>query len=374
MKKVVLYFGPKRAFLKMLPRKTPRVSLTDLALRSDARQREHLFKIQGRKPSEPEQTMLKEAVPCVVAFSDEYAAISESAISGFLAFLSQFDVEMLYLQNPPYYLVEQLGKLNQTVKLARYQYRSVDAALLRRLDREYDQSIVGQQEVKRRLLTALYPLCRPERTKPVVLLFYGPTGVGKTETAKLLADLMGQRLFRKQFSMFHSGDFASYLFGGKHSQNCLAKELLERESNVLLFDEFDKPNPVFHSAFYQLFDEGIYHDKNYQVELERSVILCTSNYESAEEAQRLLGAPLFSRFDAVIRFDELSEQANRAILENEYAAQTAPLSMEERALLDRAGILPRLLEQARDLCNARQTKRAVQDAIARALVDELLKD
>ena len=83
--------------------------------------------------------------------------------------------------------------------------------------------------------------------------------------------------------MFNSEEFTSYLFGGKHSQNCLAKELLERESNIILFDEFDKTHPVFHSAFYQLFDEGIYEDKNYYVTLEKSVIICTSNYSSLDD-------------------------------------------------------------------------------------------
>ena len=374
MKNILVYFGPKRTFLTLLPPETPWTSLTDLALRSDARQREHVFKIQGRRQNEAENTeMLKTPVPCVVAFSDEYAAISEHAIQGFLAFLSQFDIEELYLQNPPVYLVEQLSKLGKEVRAAHYQYGTVDARLLGRFNTEYDRRIIGQQAAKKQLMTALFPLTREARTKPVVLLFYGPAGVGKTETAKLLGEMMGQKLFRKQFSMFHSNDFANYLFGGRHSQISLAKELMERESNILLFDEFDKPNPIFHSAFYQLFDEGIYHDKNYYAEVSRAIIICTSNYESADEAQMKLGPPLFSRFDAVIPFDMLSDEANRIIITNEYAALLASYTPHEQEIINRLPVMGDLLLQAKELCNARQVKRAVQDAFSRALLADLLE-
>ena len=91
----------------------------------------------------------------------------------------------------------------------------------------------------------------------MVLMFYGPSGVGKTETAKFISKALGEKIFRKQFSMFHSEEFSDYLFGENHSRPCFAKDLLERESNVILLDEFDKPAPVFHSVFYQLFDEGV---------------------------------------------------------------------------------------------------------------------
>ena len=43
-------------------------------------------------------------------------------------------------------------------------------------------------------------------------------------------------------------------------QKSFAKDLLARDSNVILLDEFDKANSIFHSAFYQLFDEGIFED------------------------------------------------------------------------------------------------------------------
>jgi hypothetical protein len=370
LRRIVLYFGPRRAFVKLLP-EAAWTSLTSLALRSDARQREHVFRIQGRRPGEPTEEIPKIPVANVVAFSDEYAAISENAIQGFLAFVSQFEIDTLYLQNPPSYLADRFVKLDIELEVEKYRYESIDEAILRRLDAEYEQRIFGQPEVLETLLTALFPLARGNRAKPVTMLFYGPTGSGKTETAKLIGDLVGQPIFRKQLSMFHSSEFANYLFGGRHSQICLAKELMERESNVLLFDEFDKPNPVFHSAFYQLFDEGFYCDRNYHAEVRSATIICTTNYESADDAAHHLGLPLFSRFDSIVRFSKLSAEANRAIVRREYGEQIAVLSLQEQEDVQNANILGTLLDNASTLCSARHVKRSVRNAVSSCLLARL---
>jgi hypothetical protein len=68
----------------------------------------------------------------------------------------------------------------------------------------------------------------------MVLCSTAPPAVGKTETAKLLDDLLGERLFRRQFSMFHSDDFASYLFGGRHSQKLFVEGAARAGSNIIL--------------------------------------------------------------------------------------------------------------------------------------------
>lgn len=143
------------------------------------------------------------------------------------------------------------------------------------------------------LFSALYSVAKSRYNKPYVILLYGSTGIGKTKSAKFIANTLGETLFRKQFSMLRSDEFSSFFLGGKHNQNSLAKELLERESNIILFDKFDKPHPVFHSAFYQLFDEGIYVDRNFTVKMKDSVIICTSNYMSEKEIRSALGEPIF---------------------------------------------------------------------------------
>lgn len=77
--------------------------------------------------------------------------------------------------------------------------------------------------------------------------------------------------------MYQNNESANYLFGGKYNEKSFAKDLIGRDSNVILLDEFDKAYSVFHSAFYQLFDEGIYEDQNYKVDVRHALIICTSN-------------------------------------------------------------------------------------------------
>lgn len=371
MKQVTIYYGPKAAFRQILPQEVRHTTLIELAIKSDAKMREHSFKIQAKSDASHDEK--KDHIQCLVAYSDEYAAISENAINSFIGFVSQFDLDRVFLQNPPLYIVEQFVKLKQDVTVKKYIYNPIGNRVMRAINEHYEEKIIGQPDVKDQLLTALFPLCRSwKQQKPVVILFYGPTGVGKTETAKMMSDLLGETLFRKQLSMFHSDDFSSYLFGGRHSQNCLAKELLERESNIILFDEFDKPNPVFHSAFYQLFDEGVFEDKNYYVEVYNSIIICTSNYLDAEDARKHLGDPIFSRFDAVIRYDALDDAAVKAIMKLELARQVEDLDPDERDAIANSDIVATIEGQMKDARNARQIKRVVRDAISNILLDRVL--
>ena len=81
----------------------------------------------------------------------------------------------------------------------------------------------------------------------VVLLFYGNSGIGKTETAQFLTEKIGGQILRKQFSM----NLQIIYLAESITKKSFAKDLIGRDSNVILLDEFDKPYSVFHSAFYQ---------------------------------------------------------------------------------------------------------------------------
>ncbi len=374
--KIIFYYGPKSGFRRRLPRRLPLTTISELAIYSDRKMREHTFKIQSSRKGfdNQEKETEKLHVPCLVAFSEQYASISESAINSFLSFIGQFDIDSIYLQNPPTHIASQFKSLHSRIKTIRYNYRPLDFDCLRRINREYDDVIIGQRQVKDRLLKALYPLASGAPDKPVVLLFYGPTGVGKSETAKYLSDVTGQTLFRRQFSMFHSNEFSSYLFGGRHTGNCLAKDLMERESNVMLFDEFDKPNPVFHSAFYQIFDEGIYEDRNYRADVRGALIICTSNYASAAEARGKLGAPIYARFDSVIGFNPLSRETQEEILKKRIKEAIAALSAPERSRINEQAVAAALANSLNGENGARGIEHAVRDKISEELLKLALSD
>lgn len=363
---ISVYYGSLAAFSEKLPDSYD--SIVDLAIRDDEKHRK-LKLDDGQKHTE-------EAPPYyenVVAFSDDYPALTESLIESFVSFIFRFDIDNLYLQNPPDSIakhIEELSSAEHSVK--RQDYKVLDMNMLREIKRDFPVSIIGQPVAQRQIIGTLYDVAKGRFNKPCVMLFYGNTGIGKTETAKYIAEKLEERLFRKQFSMLHSEEFTSYLFGGKHNQNSFAKELLERESNVILLDEFDKPNPVFYSAFYQLFDEGVFADKNYTVTMKNAIIICTSNFLSEEQIRERLGDPIYSRFDAVVHFADLQPDAVQQLLEREIERQYAKLDIDEQAIIASRKIVSLLKDNCYRLSNARQIKKFVREAFSASITDTLL--
>lgn len=108
------------------------------------------------------------------------------------------------------------------------------------------------------------------------------------------------------------------------------------------------------SAFYQLFDEGIYEDQNYRVDVRHAIIICTSNYKSKDEVKEKLGNPIFNRFDGVIRFEELSSNAKKKIAEKELNE----LDKENALPVDIRQII---INSSVSLENAREIRRLIKD-------------
>ena len=312
MNNVVIYYGSKEKFNRIIPKDYR--NLTDLVYESDKDGKTMKLVIPNQHGEYPkEEKEEKIFVKNFVISSDEYAGVREHVITNFINFLAKFDVENLYIQNPPLQISEQILRLYPNAAVKYQRYKRLTTSHLLKINEEYDNKIIGQEDVKLELLQALFPLTMKYRQKPVVLLFYGKSGIGKTETAKYLAQIIGEPIFRKQFSMYQNNQFATYLFGGAHYEKSFAKDLLDRKSNVLLLYEFDKAHPSFHSAFYQLFDEGIYEDQNYYLTLKKSIIICTSNYTDLKDIEDNLGSAIYNRFDKIIHFNDLSVESKLRI-------------------------------------------------------------
>jgi len=169
--------------------------------------------------------------------------------------------------------------------------------------------------------------------------------------------------------MFQNNQFATYLFGGAHYEKSFAKDLLARESNVLLLDEFDKAHSSFHSAFYQLFDEGVYEDQNYFLKLEKSIIICTSNYNDLNEIEEHLGSAIYNRFDKIIHFNDLDNEAKQKIGEQTFER----LSNVYKNKLGEE-IVQRLSSSYIECDNVRQIHHLIEDTFALHAVLEEIKD
>lgn len=372
-----IYYGPLSWFNEQLST-IKYDALLDMVYQHDDENREqvilHLQPGQGGtivrpKVEKPEPPRIKH----LAAESGDFANLNDHVITNFPSLVRQLNPECLYLHNPPIRVHKQLERsFPGALTVHHHAYPAITLETLAKLRDHFAEHLIGQSGVKEALLTAMYPLTRPERSKPVVLMFYGPSGVGKTESSQFINGLLGGTLMRKQFSMFQSDQFASYVFGGRHSEPSFAHDLLDRESGVILIDEFDKANSVFHSAFYQLFDGGVFEDKNYYVELGSSLIICTSNYGTDEEIRKALGDALYSRFDALIQFKPLTKDEIRQVIDRILSDRYSKLETDEQQLLDMDDIKTKLYAKAHNLGNVRKLGKLVEEVISLSLVREIL--
>lgn len=154
------------------------------------------------------------------------------------------------------------------------------------LEELLSKQIIGQKEAIDELSSALRRafLMIGKRRKPLAsFLFLGPTGVGKTETAKVLSHVFfdtSDHMSRFDMSLYQSTDDIGKLIGSVEKLNpgLLTKAVREHPYGVLLLDEIEKAHPNLLNIFLTMLDEGYYTDSyGQQVDCKNLVIIATSN-------------------------------------------------------------------------------------------------
>lgn len=366
---IKIYYGPLSWFREQVGGEDHSY-LLDIVNEMDEASRQFTHKISGQKDHEKKKE--KERVRCIVAESMDFASLKEHAIMNFVGLIRSMNPENLILHNPPHHVHTYLEREFSNFSAKNYPYPAITSNTLFQFYRDMPEKIIGQEKAKDLLSAAIYPLINSQRVKPIVLMLYGPSGVGKTETAKFISKLLGGSLMRKQFSMFQNDKFASYIFGGSHSEDSFARDLLNRDSRVILLDEFDKANSVFYSAFYQFFDDGIFEDKNYKVKLGASLIICTSNYATEDEIRKELGDPLYSRFDALIEFMPLLEEDLRRIVDRLIDDRYENLTSDEQRVICRDEVKNKIYSVISQISNIRKIDKLVEGLISLKLTRALV--
>lgn len=307
---------------------------------------------------------------CIVR-TEDYASVLEHVLGNFVNIVTlNHDIGTIYVQNPPKRVLRSLVSVyGDDIEYLGSDYLALERSLLKKIHKEIDESILGQELCKKQLISGLYKLISSAADKPAVLMLYGPSGVGKTETAKCLSKALGGELLRIQFSMMQTNEAYNYIFGAEHSKGSFAKDLMSRETNVILIDEFDKVNPIFYNAFYELFDEGKYVDSNYEVELKNAIFLCTCNFRSEEEIKKVLGPAMYSRIGCCIEYKDLTKEQKCIIIEKYYNKIISQLKDDEKEAISTTDILEWFKKNAERYDNIRILKTKLENAIYDELTD-----
>ncbi len=277
-----------------------------------------------------------------------------------------------------------------------------DEQSLKNLETDLSHVVFGQDAAIEKLATAI-KLSRAglrEPNKPIgCYLFSGPTGVGKTEVTKQLADIMGVELHRFDMSEYMERHAVSRLIGappgyvGFDQGGLLTDAVDQHPHSVLLLDEIEKAHPDLFNILLQVMDNGTLTDSNGKKVDFRNVILVMTTNAGAADAQkesigfnaakktdeadaaveRLFTPEFRNRLDAVIPFAPLSSDTIGRVVEKfvlQLEAQlidrgvTFELTPEATAWLSERGYDSRF--------GARPLARVIQEHIKKPLADQIL--
>lgn len=123
-----------------------------------------------------------------------------------------YNVENLFVHNPPKLVLNSLRtEFGDDIEYLKSEYAKISVDILKGIFRDLNENILGQEQCKKQLITGFYRLTKEKSEKPAVFMLYGPSGVGKTETAKIISRSLGGELLRIQFSMMQTQEAYNYL-------------------------------------------------------------------------------------------------------------------------------------------------------------------
>ena len=274
---------------------------------------------------------------------------------------------------------------------------------LRTLESDIKKEIFGQDEAVGRVVEAVQmsKAGLADDTKPMAsLLFVGPTGVGKTEVARVLSERMGMKLVRFDMSEYAEKHAVAKLIGspagyvGYEDGGLLTAAVRKTPNCVLLFDEIEKAHPDIFNIFLQMMDYAALTDNHGErADFRNAVIIMTSNAGAQYASRASIGftgsvsrgdamlttvkktfKPEFiNRLTDIVVFHDMSRQMASLILDRKLAQLqtklsaknvTLHLSAEARELLLTKGFTPEY--------GARELDRVIGSMLKPLLMREIL--
>lgn len=290
-------------------------------------------------------------------------------------------------------------------KIARIPIKKVSARdkdTLRNLERDLKLLVYGQDQAITALSSAI-KLGRSglrEPQKPVgCFLFAGPTGVGKTEVTRQLANVLGIELLRFDMSEYMEKHTVSRLIGappgyvGYDQGGLLTEAVTKNPHAVLLLDEIEKAHPDVFNLLLQIMDHGTLTDTNgRQADFRHIILVMTSNAGANEIIRNSIGfslqdnsndgldvikkqfSPEFrNRLDAIINFAPLDAQTIGLVVDKFIMELDEQLSHKGVSFTVDKSAREWLIEHGYDKAmGARPMARLIQENVKKPLADELL--
>lgn len=238
--------------------------------------------------------------------------------------------------------------ISKVTKIPSEQIGTQSAKNLTNLEDNIKTKLYGQNSVVDTVLEKIYVSRAGLKSlnKPIgSYLFLGPTGTGKTELAKLLAENLGMKLLRYDMSEYQEKHSASKLIGappgyvgyddGQLGGGLLISDLEKSPNSILLFDEIEKAHPDVTNVLLSLMDEGIVTSSNgKKADARNAIIIMTSNLGAADNERNNIGfgnelqksgeddkavkdffKPEFrNRLDGICKFNRLDELSLKKIV------------------------------------------------------------
>lgn len=310
----------------------------------------------------------------VVIFADDFASVTEHVISNFSNIvLLGHDIENLYIQNPPKrveYSIRSNFDEDEIVEVTSPYFSPNTTEVTKLYSQLLTGKVIGQNNAKHASCVGLYKAAYHHQKKPTVMMFYGPSGVGKTELAKNISNFYHGKLTRIQFSMMQTEEAFKYVFGDEHARPSMARDLLSRESNIVLIDEFDKVSPSLYNVFYQMFDEGIFEDINYKVDVSSCIFILTSNFNDEETIASTVGLPIYSRIDQKIKFEKLTKEEISTVISNAFKRILSELTPEDQKFISASKLEEHYQENLQIFSNVRMLDSFIENDVYTMLLEQ----